>query len=205
MGLCMNELFTLSPKRVPTQAAEGLPRWRWTVAELERVAAIGLFSDHDKFELLGGEMVPMLPEGRRHLELRAKIALRMSQLAVLSPELMVVSEPQFNLSNDTFSKPDILVHRIAIKTYDLRPADALLLIEIADTSLTYDVKTKLPLYAENGVPEYWIIHAGRLMTTIYRQPSGSDYKFVREVQANEMLVPSLIPELAISLAALGLD
>ena len=82
----MNELFAVPPKRVPTQAAEGLPRWRWTVAELERVVAIGLFSDYDKFELLGGEMVPMLPEGRRHLELRAEIALRMSRLS--SPGLM---------------------------------------------------------------------------------------------------------------------
>ena len=199
----MDELFTVPPKRVPTQAAEGLPRWRWTVAELERVVAIGLFSDYDKFELLGGEMVPMLPEGRRHLELRAEIALRMSRLS--SPGLMVVSELQFNLNRDTFVKPDVLVHRYEIKTYDLRPVDALLLIEIADTSLTYDVKTKLRLYAENGVPEYWIIHAGRLMTTIYREPSGSDYKFVREFQMSEMLTPSLVPDLALSLATLGLD
>jgi len=198
----MNELFTLPGKREPTQAAERLPRWRWTVAELERVAAAGLFTDRDTFELIGGEMVPMPPEGRRHLELRAEIALRMAQLAGSSPDLMVVSEPQFNLDAETFVKPDVLVHPHEINSYDLRPADALLLVEIAETSLNYDVKTKLPLYAAHGVPEYWIIHAAALKTAVYREPSGTGYRFAHEFSANEMLVPSRVPQLALSLGAL---
>jgi Uma2 family endonuclease len=201
----MNELFTMPQKRVATQAAEGLPRWRWTVAEIERAAAADVFGENDRFELLGGEIVPMSPEGPRHLELRAEIALRMSQLAASWPSLMVVAEPQFNLSSDTFMKPDVLVHPRRVKTYHLRPADALLLIEIADTSLAYDLKTKMPRYADHGVPEYWVVHAATLMTTVHREPAGSSYRLINEISAKEMLVPSLVPQLAISLATLGLD
>jgi Uma2 family endonuclease len=201
----MNEPFKMPPKRPPTQAAEGLPRWRWTVAELERIAEAGFFTEYDEFELLGGEMVPMSPEGNRHLIIRGELTLHLSGLALASGGLMVISEPQLNLSGDSYFKPDILVHPIAIKTPHLRPADALLLVEIADTSLRYDIKTKMPRYAEHGVPEYWVIHAATLMTTVHRQPAGNGYAFVEEVTPDVRLVPSLVPELAVTLGALGFD
>jgi len=78
----MNERFTLRPRRPTTQAAEGLPRWCWTVAEIERLAATGFFNEYDQFELLGGEIVPMMsPAGRRHETNRIKLAHRMGRLA----------------------------------------------------------------------------------------------------------------------------
>jgi Uma2 family endonuclease len=198
----MNEPFIMPPKRPATQAAEGLPRWHWTLAELERIAQAGFFTEYDQFELLGGEMVPMSPEGDRHVIVRVELAFRFSRMA--SDGLMVAVEPQFNLSSDTYLKPDILVHPRVIKTPHLRPADALLLVEVADTSLNYDIKTKMPLYAEHGVPEYWVIHAATLMTTVHRRPSGNIYAFVEEVSPDEQLVPALVPELVISLGALAL-
>jgi Uma2 family endonuclease len=199
----MNEPFKMPPKRLATQAAEGLPRWRWTVAELERIAEAGFFTEYDQFELLGGDMVPMSPEGRRHLTIRGRLSLRFSQMAPGS--IMVASKPQFNLSKDSYLKPDILVHPFAIETYDLSPRDALLVVEIADTSLRYDIKTKMPLYAAHGVPEYWVIHAATLMTSVHRQPSGNVYALVEELSPDERLMPMLLPELALSLGALALD
>jgi Uma2 family endonuclease len=199
----MNEPFSMPPKRPPTQAAEGLPRWRWTVAELERIAEAGFFTEYDEFELIGGEMVPMSPEGNRHVIVRVELAFRFSRMA--SEGLMVAVEPQLNLSSDSYFKPDILVHPRVIKTPLLRPADALLLVEIADTSLRNDIRTKMPLYAMHGVPEYWVIHAPTLMTTVHRQPAGNVYTSVEEVSPNEQLVPMLVPELALSLGALALD
>ena len=76
---------------------------------------------------------------------------------------MVASVPQFNLSDDTYMVPDLLVHAHATQTYDLRPIDGLLLIEIADLNLDYDLKTKAALYAAHGVPEYWVINAVTLV------------------------------------------
>ncbi len=200
----MNELFAPPPQRPTTQAADGLPRWCWTVAEIERLAAAGFFNEYDQFELLGGEIVPMMsPAGRRHETIRLKLARRMNQLA--RKDVMIASEPQFNLSLDTYVKPDILVHPDAINTYDLQGADAWLVVEVAETSLSYDLKTKLPLYAAHGVPEYWVIDAATLMTTVHRQPAGNAYAVREEVPSNMRLVPSLAPELAVSLGELDLD
>jgi len=71
--------------------------------------------------------------------------------------------------------------------------------------LIYDTKIKLPKYASHGVPEYWIINAVTLETTIHRQPSGQTYAVAMEFSADDRLVPSLVPELAISLKTLRLD
>jgi Uma2 family endonuclease len=149
-------------------------------------------------------MVPMMsPAGRRHETIRIKLARRMNQLAPTT--VMIAAEPQFNLAADTFVKPDILVHPDAINTYDLKGTEASLLIEIAETSLSYDLKTKRPLYASHGVPEYWVINAATLMTTVHRQPAGNTYTDIVEVQPDTRLVPSLAPELAIFLNELDLD
>ena len=118
---------------------------------------------------------------------------------------MIAQEPQFNLSPDTFVKPDILVHPHAIKTYDLQGADALLVVEVAETSVSYDLKTKLALYASYGVREYWVINAITRVTTVHRQPAGNAYAVAEEVPPEVGLVPSLAPELAMSLAELDLD
>ena len=75
----MNQAFTLTPGRPTTRAAEGLPRWRWTVAEIETIARAGYFHDDERFELLGGEIVPMSPKGRRHEIIRGKIAFRFAR------------------------------------------------------------------------------------------------------------------------------
>jgi Uma2 family endonuclease len=198
----MNHMFLSTNGRPSTQAAEGLPRWRWTVAEIERVAAAGLFADCDKFELVGGEMVPMSPRGRRHESIRLELSYRWSRL--VSENVMVAAEPQFNLDADTYLHPDILVHPRATATYDLRGPEALLVVEIADSSLSYDLKVKSSLYAANGVPEYWVINAVTLQTTVHRQPSEKGYAASEVFPGSARLVPLLLPELAIALNELGL-
>ena len=199
----MNQAFTLTPGRPTTRAAEGLPRWRWTVAEIETIARAGYFHDDERFELLGGEIVPMSPKGRRHEIIRGEIAFRFARAA--PDTAFVVSEPQFNLADDTYVMPDILVHPIALKTPDVRGADALLVIEVADSSLHYDLATKAPLYAEHGVREYWVIDARTLSTKVHREPAGKTYAIVHEVATDERLVAALVPECAISLGTLQVD
>jgi Uma2 family endonuclease len=89
-------------------------------------------------------------------------------------------------------------------TPDVRGSGALLVVEVAETSLAYDLKTKATLYAAHGVPEYWVINASTLMTTVHTQPSGNAYACAPETTPDRMLVPTRVPGLAISLDALGL-
>ena len=196
----MNELFNPAQQRPTTQAADGLPRWRWTVAEIEQMTAAGYFHEDDRFELLGGEIVPMSPKGRRHEIVRLELSYRFTRLA--SEGLFVAPEPQFNLGPDTFLVPDLLVHPRVIATPDVRGSDALLVVEVAETSLAYDLKTKATLYAAHGVPEYWVINASTLMTTVHTQPSGNAYACAPEIAPDTLLVPTQVPNLAISLGTL---
>src|SRR4051794_28319654 len=199
----MNEIFLSLVGRPGTQAAEGLPRWRWTVAEIERIAAAGFFNEQDRFELIGGEIVPMSPKGLRHERLRNMLTYRWTKMA--PDNVMVAGESQFNLDADTFVNPDILVHPMAIHTDKLSGPEALLVVEVAESSLIYDTKIKLPMYASYGVPEYWIINAVTLETTIHRQPLEQTYAVAAEFSADDRVVPLLVPELAISLKTLRLD
>jgi Uma2 family endonuclease len=147
--------------------------------------------------------VPISPKGRRHEIVRAALAFRFTRKA---PEgIFVVSEPQFNLADDTYTVPDILVHPAAMKTPDVCGEQALLVVEIADTSLAFDLQTKARLYASHGVREYWVINAATLVTTVHSQPSGPTYAVVREVAPGGLVTPVLAPALAVSLAALDLD
>jgi Uma2 family endonuclease len=198
----MNEAVVRHP-RPTTQAADGLPRWSWSVSEIERLAAGGYFRDDDRFELVGGEIVPMSPKGRRHEIIRIAWALRFSRG---TPESIVVaSEPQFNLAEDTYTVPDLLIHPTAIKTPDVRGKDALLVVEVAETSLAYDRGMKARLFAFHGVGEYWVINAATLVTAVHTRPSATGYGEIKEIRPGDSLSPALIPVFSISLATVDLD
>ena len=66
----------------------------------------------------------------------------------------------------------------------------LLVIEIADTSLAYDLTTKPAIYASHNVREYWVINANTLETTTHSEPSGSAYRVAPTVGAEQLLLPT---------------
>jgi Uma2 family endonuclease len=198
----MNEAVVRNP-RPTTRAAEGLPRWSWSVSEIERLSAGGYFRDDDRFELVGGEIVPMSPKGRRHEIIRIALTLRFARGTAES--LVVASEAQFNLGEDTYTVPDLLIHPTAIKTPDVCGEDALLVVEVAETSLAYDRGMKARLHAFHGVREYWVINAATLVTAVHTHPSAAGYGDIKEVGGDSLLSPTLVPVLAISLATIDLD
>ncbi len=199
----MNEQTTRQPPRPPTQAAEGLPRWRWTTEELERMARQGIFGEDDRFELIGGEIVPMSPKGIQHEILRNRLSTFLARRS--TPDIEVAYEPQFNLAPDTYTHPDILVYPAALQVPHVRGDTVLLVIEVADSSLPFDLNTKSQLYSTHGVAEYWVINARTRVTTILSEPSTAGFGQKRDVQGNDMLVPMRAPALAVRLNDLRLD
>ncbi len=197
----MNEAFVRHP-RPTTRAAEGLPRWSWSVSEIERLAAGGYFREDDRFELVGGEIVPMSPKGRRHEIIRVALTLRFSRG---TPESIVIaSEAQFNLAEDSYTVPDVLIHDAKFMTPDVGGKDALLVVEVAETSLAYDRGMKGRLYATHGLREYWVINAATLVTAVHTNPSETGYGEIKEIGPEGTLSPTLVPGLAISLATIEL-
>lgn len=189
-------------RRRPTQAAEGLPRWRWTTAELEKMVDLGVLDPDERVELIGGEIVPMSPKGRRHEIVREALE---DWFRPRWPEGMkVIAEPQFNLDEAVYTTPDLLVKPSVLLTPDLRGPDALLVIEVAASSWTKDTTTKASVYATFGVREYWVIDADTLLTRVHLQPSAAGYGSVRDAPGTEVITPLLAPALAVRLAECGL-
>jgi Uma2 family endonuclease len=198
----MNKHISQTAIERTTQAADGLPRWRWTTAELERMVELGVLDEDAKVELIGGEIVPMSPKGRFHEVVADELARYWGQKIV--PEIWVSVERQFNLDASTYTDPDLIVRPTQVKSYDLRGETALLIVEVADSSLEKDNGIKARLYASHGVREYWVIDARTKSTRVHRAPVAESYTDVRDVPATETLTPLLVPRLAVRLADLDL-
>jgi Uma2 family endonuclease len=103
-------------------------------------------------------------------------------------------------------EPDLIAFPSPLLVPDVRADTVLLVVEIADSSLPIDLNTKAPRYAATGVREYWVINAQSLVTTVHREPRpAGEYAACNEHPATEMLIPTLVPSLAVRLADLALE
>ncbi len=91
-----------------TSAAEGLPRRRFTVAEVEAMVAAGVMEEDERVELIGGELVPMSPKGSHHEAI--KIALVDRWIRARPDDCWLAQETTFRLSEDTYLEPDIVIY-----------------------------------------------------------------------------------------------
>ena len=186
-----------------TRAAEGLPRRRFTVAELEAMVAAGILDEDERIELIGGEVVPMSPKGNHH-EI-VKRALNIHWARRLPDRFTFATETTFRLTPDSYIEPDFVFWDNAAGIRGLKPEAVHLAVEIADSSYAYDIGRKAALYASFGIPELWVIHAVRLETRIHKEPSPQGYLDFVDLGPDAELVPAFAPELAVRLSALELN
>src|SRR5690242_17885113 len=102
----MNEIQRQS--RPTTQAAEGVPRLRWTLVEFERLTELGIFSEVDRIELIEGELVPLSPKGSRHEIVRDELMNWMIG-RLPSQTLRLSSEIGWRPGGDIYVEPDFLI------------------------------------------------------------------------------------------------
>ena len=175
-----------------TSAAEGLPRRRFTVAEVEAMVAAGVMEEDERVELIGGELVPMSPKGNHHEVLKA--ALLQQWYRTAPAEIGLVPETTFRLSEDTYLEPDVVIFPRASGIRGLAADNVLLVVEIADSSLRYDIGRKATLYASFGIRELWVIDAVRLSTQVFRNPTADAFRDTRDYAASERIVPAFAPD-----------
>jgi Uma2 family endonuclease len=174
-----------------TTAAEGLPRRRFTVAEVEAMVAAGVMDEDERVELIGGELVPMSPKGNHHEVV--KIALLRRWYRAAPDDFNIAPETTFRLSDDTYLEPDVVVYARAIGLKGLTGTNVLLVVEIADSSLRYDMGRKAALYAAFGVRELWVVDAVKLTARVFRDPGADGYRDARDFAASDALTPALAP------------
>jgi hypothetical protein len=174
-------------------------RRRFTRAEYHRMAEVGILHQHDRVELIRGEIVEMAPIGRRHKAFVGNLAqllmVRLAGRAIVWVQSSVV------LAEDTEPEPDLAVLRrgaVPYKERDARAEDVLMLIEVADSSLAYDRSTKLHLYAEAGIPEYWVVDCAAEAVDVYRSPGPEGYGEVSRAAGAATITPEAFPDVALT-------
>ena len=163
-------------------AAEAVAtRRRFTRAEYYQVAEVGILGEHDRVELIDGEIVEMSPTGRRH----GAFVDNLTELLIVPwPVARLCVSSSVALSDDPDPQPGLTVLRragVSYKERDASAGDAVLVIEVADSSLAYDRSTKMRLYAEDGIPEYWEVNCAAETVEVHRQPGPDGYRDVRLV------------------------
>ena len=118
------------------------------MAEIEEMVAKGILAEDERFELIGGEVVPMSPKGNRHELVKKALQQYWPPLIVGSP-IDLITETTLRVGQDEFYEPDFLFWPRSIPLKDVTAANALLIVEVADTSLRYDLGTKAGLYARS--------------------------------------------------------
>ncbi len=167
------------------------------------MVAEGIILEDERFELIGGEAVPMAPKGLRHELLKGALQQYWFPRIVGSP-IDLITETTLRVGQDEFHEPDFLFWPRNIPLEDVTAANALLIVEVADTSLRYDLGTKAGIYARLGLCELWVINADTLVTTIHRDPQPTRYATVETKQPNERIEPIRVPSLAVNPGQLDL-
>ena len=176
-------------------------RRRFTIEEYERMVETGIVTRDDRVELIEGEIVEMSPISDPH----AASVTNLTHLLVtmVGDGARVQVQGPLRVPPRSKPQPDLLLLRP--RSYMRRgatPADVLLVVEVADTSLEYDRTVQLRLYARAGIPEYWIVDANTETLEVHRSPSGERYTDHRRLARGESLAPLAFPEASLPVAAI---
>ena len=174
-----------------TRAAEGLDRWAFTVAEVERMVEAGIIPPDTRLEVIGGEIVPMSPKGARHEAIKTALTFRWIKRCPVG--YFVATETGLRLDEHTYLEPDLVICREREDISKLQGPEVLLAVEVADSSLGYDLHRKPRLYAQFGVRELWVIDAKRRLVHVHLRPEAGRYALTSVHGASERLQPSEAP------------
>jgi Uma2 family endonuclease len=174
-------------------------RTRITTDRYQMMVATGVLTKYDRVELIEGEMFDMAPIGTRH----SAITSRLNELLVLAlarSATVVVGGP-VNLGEFSEPQPDLMLLKRRGDFYSSKiaeAADVLLLIEVSDSSLSFDQGVKLNLYARYGVTEYWVVDVEGKRVVTYREPTANGFVRALEFTTADVVVPLAFPAVKIA-------
>ena len=161
--------------------------------EYERMVELGLFED-ERIELLAGVLVEMSPQGVPH----AHAVRYLTELFILALRGRATVGPQlpFALDDESEPEPDLVVSPRADYRRE-HPSRALLLVEVAESSVRKDRRIKGRLYARAEVPEYWLVNLVDEIVEVHRDPEAGRYRTITQVGRGESLAPLAFPDIVL--------
>jgi Uma2 family endonuclease len=168
-------------------------------SEYDRLVESGAFVD-ERIELLHGCLVTMSPQGDDHATIADEIVralyLQLGRLGTIET-YSIRSHSPYAASEYSEPEPDIAVVP-RLHPGDPHPARAYLLVEVADSSLRKDRRIKTAIYAEAGVPEYWIVDVNAGEVEVYTEPRDGAYRATARLTRADVLHPRELPGVAIA-------
>jgi Uma2 family endonuclease len=167
------------------------PRKRWTRAQCATLEASGLL-DQESLELVQGELISKMGKKRRHKRLQEWL-VRVFGWRFMDAEAPIDVAPEDNPTNEPV--PDLIVLRQDDSHFPSNPRaqDLLLVVEIADSSLNFDLTVKAGLYARAGVSEYWVLDVTGRRLVVHRDPRSGMYADVAAYGEHESVSPLAAP------------
>ena len=180
---------------------------RFSIAEYHRLEELGFFAPDERVELIRGALIIKAAKSTFHSVCNS---LLLGELYTLVGKLAIVrGQEPIILSADSEPEPDVAIARNRSDNYlssHPEPADILLVIEVSDSTLKYDRNTKLSLYAEAGISNYWIFNLVDIQLEMHSEPyrkiqGDFGYQLQRVVLPNGVVVIPGFPDLSLDLSS----
>lgn len=176
----------------------GLRGVRWAKSTYNRLTEIGLFDDSPSVYLFRGELVEEMAIGRKHA--RAQTFAGRWATFTFVDGVLVRQQLPLDVPGDSMPQPDVAVVTLAEDARDPHPNSALLVIEIAATSLDLD-RTKAAEYAAADVPDYWVLDVEGRVLEVRRDvaddpasPTGKAYATFLTFGEDDAVAPLAAPD-----------
>jgi Uma2 family endonuclease len=182
-----------------------LPLARLTCDRYHAMIASGLFHEDERLELIDGYLVKKMSICSNH----AGVVNALNRLLnrSLGDRVIVAVQNPISIHEYSEPEPDLVIAKFREDFYAKshpQPEDVLLVIEVADTSLDYDLKAKVPLYAAAGIPEVWLVNLNDHTLTVFHQPEGIAYLQSTRLTAEDSVSVPGYPDICVPLAQIGL-
>lgn len=177
---------------------------RFTVEEYHRMAEAGIFTPDERVELLFGVVQRMSPKGRDHV-VAANLVFDLFRERLRGRASVYKEDPLRVEALDSEPEPDVMVcSNLKLQEFGTEAMKPLLVVEVADSSLPRDLGEKVSLYAQAGVPEYWVVDLVGRRLEVLREPAGPVSPAYRDhvsLEPNARIVPQSWPDLELSVSS----
>lgn len=178
---------------------QGYPRpLKLTVDNFIALHDAGAFRGLSKVELINGELLTMSPQHRPHVYAKTQLTIRLHEaLTALRSPLVPLVEGTIAMSDVDAPEPDIVLTTAPRGSGLIPLASVELAVEVADSSLAFDLGQKAELYARHGIPEYWVIAIPNASIEQMWLPNGGSYQQRRTIRIGGTIESLTIPDLAV--------
>src|SRR5438067_1559708 len=160
----------------------GMEKRLFTADELEQMVKAGILSEDDRVELIEGEIIKMSPIGKVHAACVDRLTRFFNKTA--DESIIVRSQGPILINNILELQPDVALLKARLDYYQdslPTPHDVLLVIEVADATVSGDRRVKMPLYARAQIPVAWLVNLPKSVVEVYTDPHNGVYGTIQRL------------------------